>query len=146
MKNIINISLSTDPEIETRSVLPFKKVEDRNEKQFETTKDSKLEIRFINEEGLDLVLTLFAEAGTKFDGATIPLGIGKGDMRLQIPSLFHDIMCNNKHLVDYDRAFSSLIFKKLLISCGVGRFMAQVMFLAVDNYQKYFCDWKRKDE
>lgn len=146
MKNIINISLSTDPEIETRSVLPFEKVEDKNEKQFETTKDSKLEVIYDNDGKTLSVLNLFAEAGYKFDGATIPLGIGKGDMRLQIPSLFHDIICGNKKLVNYDRMFSSLIFKKLLISCGISEFMAHIMFLAVDSYQKYFCEWEIKNE
>lgn len=142
MKNIKDLFLYTDPEIETRSVLPYGKIEDKNKKQFITTKDTYLVITFTDY----TQIILFANSGYKFDGATIPFGIGKGDMRLQIPALFHDIMCDNKGIVSYNRGLSTLIFRELLVSCGVSRIKAQIMFLAVDNYQKYFCDWKKEDE
>lgn len=142
MKKIKDLFLSNDPEIETRAVLPYENIEDKNKKQFETTKDSKLIISFTD----NTCLTLYAEAGYKYDGATIPFNIGKGDMRLQIPALFHDIICENKKLVDYDRKLSSTIFRELLIACEVSKFMAYGMYFAVDNYQRLFCDWKRKDE
>ena len=139
MKKIKDLFLYTDPVICTRSVLLHGDVEDKNKKQFITTKDTYLIITFTDY----TTLILFANSGFKFDGATIPFNIGKGDMRLLIPTLFHDIMCNSKEVVDYNRNLSSLIFRELLIECGVNKIQAQMMYLAVDNWQR-LCRWTRK--
>jgi hypothetical protein len=141
MKKIKDLFLYTDPVICTRSVLLHENVEDKNKKQFITTKDTYLGITFTDY----TTLILFANSGFKFDGATIPFNIGKGDMRLLIPALFHDIMCDDKDVVDYNRQLSSLIFRELLIACGVNKVTAQLMYLAVDAWQR-LCGWDRKDE
>lgn len=141
MKKIKDLFLYTDPEIETRSVLLYEKIGDKNEKQFITTKDTYLVITFTDFSSL----TLFVNSGYKFDGATIPFNIGKGNMKLQIPALFHDTMCEDKDVVDYNRQLSSLIFRELLIACGVNKITAQLMYLAVDAWQR-LCGWDRKDE
>ena len=144
-KEIIKLKLSNDPHIHARSVLlneAKEKIKDKNKKQFVTCLASKLTITFDNNERL----VLYAPKGYKFDGATIPFNIGKGNMKLLIPALFHDILCDNKKFVDYDRNLASKIFKALLIECGVNKATAQVMYLAVEGYQKIFCEWKKKDE
>jgi hypothetical protein len=142
MKTIKDLFLFTDPEIETRAVLLYEKVEDKNKKQFVTTKDTYLTITFTD----CTSLILFVNSGYKFDGATIPFNIGKGNMKLLIPALFHDTMCDDKSSVNYDRHLSSLIFRELLVSCGVSKIIAQGMYLMVETYQKFFCDWSNKNE
>lgn len=77
----------------------------------------------------------------RWDGATIKpvfwLLIGsKTDARFKIPSLIHDYMCNNKYIVNFDRKFSSEVFKALLLVSGVGKLKAQTMYLAVDLFQR----------
>ena len=76
----------------------------------------------------------------RWDGATIKpifwLCIGsKTDPKFKNPSLIHDYMCNNKYIVNYDRHFSSRVFRAMLIKAGVNKFKAQVMYLAVDLFQ-----------
>ena len=78
-------------------------------------------------------------------GATIPFGIGKGNMKLQIPALFHDVMCDDKSTNNFDRNEASRIFKACLIACGVNKHIAHLMYLAVEGFQIVFCDW-REDE
>jgi hypothetical protein len=145
MKKIKDIQLSNDPEIHTRSVLFFDDkgtIKKKNKKQFITTVASSLQVTF--DDGS--VLNLYAPEFYTFDGATIPFGIGKGDMRLQIPALFHDIMCDEKYWTNYDRKLADTIFKECLIRCGVNRFIAEYMFLHVEVYQKIFCDWRNPNE
>lgn len=130
-KKIIDIQLSNDPIILARTVLPHQEITDKNKKQFITSVPSSLTTIF--DDGS--CFTLYARAKYIYDGATIPFGIGKGDMRLLIPALFHDLMCEDKSLVNYDRRLSSEIFKETLISCGVSEVQAKVMSTIVDIYQ-----------
>lgn len=88
--------------------------------------------------------TITAYKNYCFDGATIPFGLGGKDTRLLVPSLFHDIMCEKKYIIDYDRKLSSDIFYELLIMCGMPKFKAKVMRFAVDNYQKLQKSWRIK--
>ena len=142
-KEIKELKLSNNPHIHARSVLLNEdkdKIKDKNRKQFITCNAAKLTILFDD----DTKLVLYAPRGYKFDGATIPFNIGKGNMKLLIPALFHDILCDNKNFVDYDRNLASRIFKAALISCGVNKATAQVMYLAVETYQKMFGKWRKK--
>ena len=80
-----------------------------------------------------------------FDGATIPrffwrvIGSNAGNECL-IAALVHDVLCENHQYTDNDRELSSKVFRALLVASGVSKFKAQIMYLAVDNFQK-FCDW-----
>lgn len=81
-----------------------------------------------------------------YDGASIPrmfwrLIGANTSAEFLIPSLIHDVLCENHQYVDNDRELSSKVFRALLIASGVGEIKAQVMFLAVDNFQKWWCDW-----
>jgi len=83
----------------------------------------------------------------RWDGATIApvfwLLIGtKTDPRFKIPSMIHDFMCNNKDVVNFDRNFSSKVFRSLLIVSKVSKIKAQTMYIAVDNFQKFRKGWK----
>lgn len=84
-----------------------------------------------------------------WDGATIPrmfwrLIGSKTDPKFLIPSLIHDVLCENHGYVDNDRYFADRVFERLLYVSGVCAFNRWLMFHSVDNFQK-FCGWK-KDE
>jgi len=118
-----------------------KDIKDKTKKQFITCHKSYLKVKF--EDNTSLIIE--ASKGYKFDGATIPFNIGKGNMKLLIPALFHDIMCDNKSLVNYDRNLASRIFKEALILCGVNKIIAQLMYLAVELFQSACCNWRKYD-
>lgn len=90
----------------------------------------------------DRSYTITAYKGFCYDGASVPFGLKKGDTRLLIPSLWHDILCTKKYLVGYDRNLSSRIFRELLIMCKFPKWKAQLYYLAVDNYQRFMKGWK----
>ena len=92
----------------------------------------------------DMTVTITAPDNYLFDGATIPFNIGKGNMKLLVPALFHDVMCDKKEVVNFDRNLSSRIFKELLKMCGIPKWKAQLMYLAVDNYQRLNKEWRNK--
>lgn len=83
--------------------------------------------------------------GYCYDGATISrffwrvIGAST-DNTFLIAALIHDWCCEQKDCVNRNRLFSSKVFKALLIAGGVSEFKAQIMFLAVDAYQR-FCNW-----
>lgn len=135
----IKLSLNKKPIINTRPVYfddTEEEIKDKQEKMFLNNKTVILTVYLP-----DIQFTITAKKGYEFDGASIPFNIGKGDMRLQIPSLFHDIMCENKELVFKNRKLSTLIFQKLLLECCIGNIKAQEMYLAVDNFQRTCDGW-----
>ena len=86
--------------------------------------------------------------GYCYDGASIPRVfwrlIGSNtSAEFLVPSLIHDILCENHRYIDNDRELSSKIFRALLLASGVSEFKANIMYLAVDNYQK-FCGWGKE--
>jgi len=140
----LEISIDTYPIVLCRTILPSDTKAERkskNKKQFINLRTSLLTIKDTEK---NREFCIIAHKDYCFDGATIPFGIGKGNMKLLMPALFHDIMCDNKETVDYDRQLSSLIFKHLLIMCGVPRIKANFMYGCVDNYQKLFGKWRKK--
>lgn len=137
---LIKLSLNKMPHIHARAIYPTDTEEerkDKNRKQFINCITSILTVCLNDEQ-----FSITALKGYCFDGATIPFGIGKGNMKLLVPALFHDIMCDRKELVNFDRNLSSRIFRELLIICGVPKWKAQLMYLAVDNFQRFMKGWK----
>ena len=129
-----------DPDIRVREVMPYddkETVKDKNKKPFEANKVAILKVDYG-----DKRYVLSNQCGYTYDGASIPFKIGKGNMKLLIPALWHDIMCEDKSLVDYNRKLSSMIFKELLLQCKVNKLTAQIMYEAVDLYQ-HFMGWKK---
>lgn len=138
-KKYFKVELIGNPCIVVREVLPQdddKTVKEKNKKPFMAIKSAVLKVKYDIRE-----YTIENESGYAYDGASIPFKIGKGNMKLLIPSLYHDIMCENKAIVDFDRKLSSLIFKELLIQCHVNKLTANIMYEAVDLYQR-FMGWK----
>lgn len=139
---LLEVILSNDPKIMTRAVLPNEeKISDKNRKPFKVMKLSFIKVKVMNNE-VEEEYIITAKKYYTYDGASIPFGIGKGDMRLLIPALFHDVMCERKEVINRERNLSSQIFRELLIQCGVNKFKAQIMYLAVDNYQRFMRGWK----
>ena len=138
---MLNLKLSCEPRVSVRIVLPSDDkatVKSKKKKQFINKKTCILTVDTGNEQ-----YHIMAHRDYCFDSASIPFGIGKGDTRLFVPALFHDIMCDNKECIGYNRKLSSLIFRELLIMCNVPKWKAQIMYIAVDNYQKFMKGWKK---
>lgn len=81
-----------------------------------------------------------------WDGATIPsfawsIVGAKTDPAFLIPSLIHDILCENHPFVNNDRYFSTCIFERLLYVSKVPAWKRWIMKHSTDNYQK-FCGWE----
>lgn len=140
---LMNVTLIGDPCIDVREVLPNTPLGDKNKKPFQALQSALIKVSAINKKGIIKTYTISNDCGYIYDGASIPFKIGKGNMKLLIPSLYHDIMCENKRKIDFNRNLSSLIFRELLIQCGVNKVIAQLMYLAVDNYQRFMNGWKK---
>nr|DAP61812.1 MAG TPA: Protein of unknown function (DUF1353) [Caudoviricetes sp.] len=135
---ILDVSLSNDPDIKTRAVLfddSLEVIKQKQKKQFRTSFPSSLTIKYEDGDGVVRYHTLFAHGGYIFDGATIPFNIGKGNMKVLIPALFHDVMCDDKSTINYQRHLSSLIFKACLLKTKVNPVVTEVMYRVVDIYQ-----------
>lgn len=112
---------------------------------------------FLLQNDLEVVLIDYTKEQTYYfvvkknycwDGATIPrffwrLVGSKTDPRFLVPSLVHDVLCENHHYVNHDRYFADCVFERLLYISGVNPFIRWMMFHSVDNYQK-FCAWEKK--
>lgn len=81
-----------------------------------------------------------------WDGATIPRAFwrligSKTDNRFLIPSLIHDVMCENHDYIDNDRYFSTIVFERLLYVSRVNSVSRWMIKHSVDNFQKLFGRW-----
>ena len=80
-----------------------------------------------------------------FDGASVPRFfwrvIGSNtDNKFLIAALIHDYLCENHHLINNDRKFSTQVFNALLEASEVHPIKRFCMKNSVDFYQR-FCDW-----
>lgn len=92
---------------------------------------------------------LLFERGYRWDGATIPKFVQaligpKGDPCFLLASMVHDKLCEHHEFIKNNRYLSSLVFRELLIACDVSKTKAYIMFLAVDNFQKFL--WRKDKE
>lgn len=130
-----------DPDVHVRVVMPYDGDEiakDKNKKPFQANNVAIIKVTYGDKKYI-----ISNSSGYTYDGATIPFRIGKGNMKLLVPALFHDIICENKSLVDYNRKLSSMIFKELLLQCEVNKIAAHIMYEAVDLYQHWTKGWKK---
>lgn len=140
-KKYFSVELIGNPCIVVREVLPSddeKTIKDKNRKPFQANKVANLKVTYG-----DKTYILSNVTGYTWDGASIPFKIGKGNMKLLIPSMYHDLCCENKGLVDYNRKLSSMIFKELLIQCHVNKLTANIMYESVNIYQMFMNGWKK---
>lgn len=115
---------------------------------------------FINKQPLNVKITWYGddilgvpdvykfeiEENYCWDGASIPRFfwriIGSNtEPEFIIASMLHDKLCENHHLVNYNRYLSTIILEKCLKVGGVGGFKRWLMKHSVDFYQR-FCGWK----
>jgi hypothetical protein len=142
----IGILFDKLPNVTIRYVTPF------------TTEEEKKEINkkpFINLTELKVIIQDKIEQETyeflipkdyTWDGATIPrifwrLIGSKTDNRFLVPSLIHDVLCENHDYIDSQRYLSTIIFERLLYVSKVNAFYRWMMKHAVDNAQKICGDW-----
>lgn len=106
---------------------------------------------FLNKEEFTIVLfdlkrnrrySFKAKKGYIWDGASIPwvawrLIGAKTDPRFLVPSLVHDLLCENHEFVGNDRYFADKVFERLLFVSGVPAWKRWTMFHTVDNFQKF---------
>lgn len=59
-------------------------------------------------------------------------------------SIIHDWILENPHVVNYNRKFSSRIFKTVLLTTGVNPIKAQIMYLAVEFWQSFTNLWRKR--
>jgi hypothetical protein len=84
--------------------------------------------------------------GYTWDGASIPrmfwrLIGSKSDNRFLVPSLIHDVLCENHDYIDSQRYLSTIVFERLLYVSKVNAFNRWMIKHSVDNFQK-FCGWE----
>lgn len=85
----------------------------------------------------------------RYDGATIHRLLwwiigSKTNPKFRIPALIHDYMCNNKYCVDFRRNFSSRVFRAMLEVAGVKKWRKNIMYFAVDVWQRFQKDWRKE--
>lgn len=117
---------------------------DKKTKPYENKKRVLFDINYLGKQYCILI-----EKGYCWNGANIPRPfwwlIGSmGENEFLNASMVHDKLTENHHLIDYDRQLSSMIFREMLIASGVSKVKAQIMYKAVDVYQKMFCKWDKK--
>lgn len=142
----IGIFFDRIPNLNVQYTMPWMSAEEVkkiNKKPFINNK--KLEVKivdFINSETYKFTI----EEGYTWDGATIPrmfwrLIGSKTDNRFLVPSLIHDVLCENHNYVDGDRYLSTIVFERLLYVSKVNPFSRWMMKHSVDNAQKIIGGW-----
>ena len=141
----LKIEFSKFPNLRIRYVMPLsskEEISDINKKPFINL--SELTVCLTNKVQQTVFEFLVPENYT-WDGATIPrifwrLIGSRTDNRFLIPSLIHDVLCENHDYVDNDRYFSTTVFERLLYVSKVNPLSRWVLKHSVDNFQK-FCGW-----
>lgn len=136
----IELQLIGEPHIHVRTVLPSdsdKEAMDKVKFPFVACTRSTLIVKTNGKEYI-----ILAPNGTKYDGASIPFGLGKGNTKLHVAALFHDLICIDKSLVDYNRNLSSTIYYELLVMHKLPKWRAKIQYYAVDTWQRLQKGWK----
>lgn len=141
----IEIIFDKIPNVTIRYITPFTTDEEKkeiNKKPFINLSELKVTIKDKNE---NEIYNFTIPKDYSWDGATIPrifwrLIGAKTDNRFLIPSLIHDVLCENHEYINNNRYFSTVIFERLLYVSKVNPFSRWMIKHSVDNFQK-FCGW-----
>ncbi|MCD7878437.1 MAG: DUF1353 domain-containing protein [Candidatus Gastranaerophilales bacterium] len=127
---------------ESRATAAIQKNKKNIKKPFLNKEDLKVTIKYLSNK-----YTFTIPKGYTWDGATIPrffwrfIGANTSPEFL-IPSMIHDVLCENHSYIDNDRYLSTIILERLLCCSGVGSFKRWMMKHSVDNFQKIKGGWK----
>lgn len=142
----IKIIFDKVPELNVQFVMPWmtpEQVKEINEKPFIC--EEELRVIIVDEIEQEQFEFLIPQ-GYTWDGASIPrvfwrLIGSKSDNRFLVPSLIHDVLCENHDYIDSQRYLSTIIFERLLYVSKVNAFNRWMIKHSVDNFQK-FCGWE----
>mgnify|MGYP002520601590 CR=1 FL=1 len=146
--NEIGIFFDKQPNVRMRFALPSMTTLEKNSiDKYPFENKSELEVTLFDRKNFKKY-EFTIRKGYCWDGGTIPRLfwriIGSNtDPEFLIPSLIHDVLCENHSYVDNDRYFADKVFERLLYVSGVPAFKRWLMFHCVDNFQK-FCKWEKK--
>lgn len=134
------------PDLDVQFVMPWmtdEQIKEINEKPFIC--EEELRVIIVDEIEQETYEFLIPK-GYTWDGATIPrvfwrLIGSKSDNRFLVPSLIHDVLCENHDYIDNQRYLSTIIFERLLYVSKVNAFNRWMIKHSVDNFQK-FCGWE----
>ena len=143
----LKIISDVEPHTAVRKPLPTDSKEEKKDKKNKPYLNKTRLMWDINYLGKQYCFVI--ERGYTWNGANIPRAfwwlIGSmGENDFLDGSMVHDIICENHNFVDNDRQLSSMIFREILKASGVSNLKANIMYLAVDKWQKYFCNWENK--
>lgn len=142
----ILIQFDKAPNVTMRYVTPFSTDEEKkeiNKKPFICLDE--LKVKLVDKIAFE-EYNFTIPKGYTWDGATIPRTFwrligAKTDNRFLIPSLIHDVLCENHDYIDNDRYFSTIIFERLLYVSKVNAFSRWLIKHSVDNFQKICGGW-----
>ena len=142
----IAIRFDKTPDVNIRYVLPLAsddEVKDINKKPFICNAELYVELV---DKILGATYDFVIPKDYTWDGATIPrmfwrLIGAKTDNRFLVPSLIHDVLCENHDYIDDDRYFSTCVFERLLFVSRVNPVSRCLIKHSVDNFQKVFGGW-----
>ena len=143
----IGIFFDILPRVGVRYVLPtMTKIERESVEQYPFINKKELKVALLDRKK-SKKYTFTINKGYCWDGASIPrifwrLIGSKTDNKFLIPSLIHDVLCENHSYINNDRYFADKVFERLLRISEVPAFNRWLMFHSVDNYQK-FCGWSK---
>ena len=143
----IGIFFDILPKVGVRYFLPtMTKIERESVEQYPFINKKELKVALLDRKK-SKKYTFTIQKGYCWDGASIPrifwrLIGSKTDNKFLIPSLIHDVLCENHSYVNNDRYFADKVFERLLRVSEVSAFNRWLMFHSVDNYQK-FCGWSK---
>lgn len=134
------------PNVSIRYVLPsMNDAEIKSVKKYPFINKKTLTVRLVDKIK-DRTYQFDIPKGFCYDGASINRLFWRiigtpTDNSFLIGALVHDQLCLRKELVMHDREFSTEVFNVLLQESKVSKLKRKVMCLAINFYQKCFCDW-----
>lgn len=105
--------------------------------------------QFVNKHHVNVKLTWLGETfvfgipeNYRWDGASIPwlcwrIAGTPQDAKYLIPSMLHDVLCENHHYVKGNRYLSTIVLERCLKVSGVNAFRRWMIKHSVDNFQKF---------
>lgn len=142
----IAILFDQRPQVAVRVILPSMTIfEKKSIQKYPFINKRELKVR-LEDKKKDKVYIFDIPKKYQWDGASIPKAFwrligSKTDSAFLIPSLIHDVLCENHSYVDNDRYFADKVFERLLYVSGVSAFKRWLMFHSVDNFQKVCGKW-----